>query len=328
MEFQDYYKNLRISKNASPDEIKRAYRKLARKYHPDTNKKQGAEEKFKQINEAYEVLKDPEKKKLYDAYGRNWQQQAAAEPPHSDGGFSYNQGTEGYSRTFRFNRNGNFEQASGFSDFFSNLFDGGGFDHFHEQQHREEAPRSQEAEITVSLADVFYGATKTISLQSHELDSSGMARPVSKTLNVKIPQGVTDGSVIRLAGQGGMGDLLLRIVVAADPRFFIDGHDLYTIVAVSPWEAALGAKVEVQTIDGSVNLSIPKNSQTGRKFRLRGKGIPRRNGGAGDIIAELEVRMPDNLSSEEEQLFKGLARKSLFNPRVSKQQRAKSHENA
>ncbi len=327
MEFQDYYKHLGISKEASADEIKRAYRKLARKYHPDVNKSPDAEERFKQINEAYEVLKDPEKKKLYDTYGRNWQQAGSQPPPHGDQGFDFQRWGSGEGgRTFHFSSTGNFEQASGFSDFFNSLFGGDFSDRFGQQQDFEMPGRSQEAEISVSLSDVFYGANRTITLQSYEVDSNGMTRPVSKTLNVKIPKGVTNGSVIRLAGQGGTGDLLLKIVVAADPRFLIDGHDLYTVVAVSPWEAALGAKVPVQTIDGSVHLNIPKNSQTGRRFRLRGKGIPKRSGGAGDIIAELEVRVPDTLSEKEEQLFKDMARTSNFNPRVKKQQRAKSHE--
>ncbi len=326
MEFQDYYKHLGVSKGASADEIKRAYRKLARKYHPDVNKSPDAEEKFKKINEAYEVLKDPKKKKLYDTYGHNWERGGAQPPPHAQRGFDFKSwGAPKGGRTFRFSSTGGFEQTSGFSDFFNSFFGGDFSDRFGQPQGFQSPGRSQEAEISVSLTDVYYGASRTISLQSYEVDGSGATRPVSKTLNVKIPKGVTNGSVIRLAGQGGSGDLLLKINVTADPRFLIDDHDLYTVVAVSPWEAALGAMVPVQTIDGSVNLKIPKNSQTGRRFRLRGKGIPKRRGGAGDIIAELEVRVPEKLSAEEEQLFKDLARKSRFNPRVRKQQWAKGH---
>jgi curved DNA-binding protein len=186
---------------------------------------------------------------------------------------------------------------------------------------------SQEAELTVSLADVYHGATKAISLQTYEADARGQVRPVTRTLQVKIPPGVTDGAVIRLAGQGEKGvgeagDLLLRIRIAPDPRFRVEGHDLHTSVAVSPWEAALGAKIPVRMVDGTASLSIPKSSQNGKKLRLRGKGLPKRDGGAGDIFVELELRMPDHLTQEEERLLSEIARKSSFNPRARHSQRA------
>ena len=285
MEFQDYYKILGLPKDASQKEIQRAYRKLARKYHPDVNKGKTAEDKFKRINEANEVLKDPEKRKLYDTYGKNWQQAGSQPPPHWDKqGFSQGTGREGFSRTFHFGGNGEFKETKGFSDFFENLFGGGtanrqsraGFDF-------DRPGRSHEAEISVSLADVCHGATKEISFQTYEADESGQVRPVTRTLNVKIPKGITNGAVIRLAGQGdkgvgqgAAGDLLLQINIAPDPRFQVDGHDLHTIVPISPWEAALGGKVKVQTVDGAVTLSTPKGSQNGRKLRIRGKGF--RNG--------------------------------------------------
>ena len=333
MEFQDYYKILGLSKDASQKEIQRAYRKLARKYHPDVNKGENAEGKFKQINEANEVLKDPEKRKLYDAYGKNWQH-AGDQPPHRGSqGFSQGTGREGFSRTFHFGSNSEFKDSEGFSDFFENLFGGGSANRRSHTGYDFDMPgRSHEAEITVSLADVCHGASKAISFQTYEADERGQVRPVTRTLNVKIPRGITNGGVIRLAGQGDKGvgqgvagDLLLQINIAPDPRFHIDGHDLYTIVPVSPWEAALGTKIKVQTVDGAVTLSIPKGSQNSRKLRLRGKGIPKRDGGAGDIIVQLEIKMPDHLSKEEEQLLKDLATKSNFNPRDKHYQRAGNH---
>jgi len=324
MEFQDYYKILGVPEDASDKEIQRAYRKLARKYHPDVNKKEDAEGKFKQINEANEVLKDPEKRKLYDSYGKNWQH-AGDQSPRRD--------NRDFSRTFHFNNSDKSGGSEGFSDFFENLFGNGPAN-----RHTPSGPdfdmpgRSHEAEITVSLTDVYHGARKAISFQTYEVDESGQVRPVTKTLNIKIPQGITNGAVIRLAGQGDKGvgqgkagDLLLQINIAPDSCFQVDGHNLHTIVPVSPWEAALGGKINVQTVDGAVTLSVPKGSQNGTRLRVRGKGIPKREGSAGDIIVQLEVRMPDHLSNEEEQLFRDLSTKSKFNPRDKHYQRAGNH---
>jgi len=331
MEFQDYYKILGVSKNASQEEIQRAYRKLARKYHPDVNKEKGAEEQFKRINEANEVLKDPEKRKLYDAYGKDWKNGAQQQQYWQDQGFSGGSRPGGFSRTYHFDGDGSFSEAGDFSDFFNSLF-GNGFSGGQKGSrfYTEDIPgQNQEAELTVSLAEVCKAASKTISFQTYEADSGGHIRPTTKTLQVKIPEGVTDGSVIRLGGQGekgagggAHGDLLLRIHIAPDPRFTVDGHDLHTIVAISPWEAALGAKIPVQTVDGTVSLTVPKTAQNGSKLRLRGKGIPRRKGGAGDIIVRLEVKMPERVGKEEEKLFKELAKKSGFNPREKYHQRA------
>jgi curved DNA-binding protein len=334
MEFQDYYKILGLSKDASQKEIHRAYRKLARKYHPDVNKGKTAEEKFKKINEANEVLKDPEKRKLYDTYGKNWQQAGSQPPPHWDPQrFSKRTGRQGFSQSFHFGDNGEFKSTKGFSDFFESLFGGETANRHNRSGYDFDMPgRSHEAEMSVSLADVCHGATKAISFQTYETDGSGQVRSVTRTLNVKIPRGITNGAVIRLAGQGDKGvgqgvsgDLLLQVNIAPDPRFQVDGHDLHTIVPISPWEAALGGKVKVQTVDGAVTLSIPKGSQNGRKLRIRGKGIPKNDGAAGDIIVQLEIRIPDHLTNEEDQLLRELSTKSKFNPRDNHYQRAGSH---
>jgi curved DNA-binding protein len=332
MEFQDYYKILGISKNSSQNEVHRAYRKLARTYHPDLNKEKGAEEWFKKINEANEVLKDPEKRKLYDAYGQNWQ--TGDQQHRHDQNFSQRTGRKGYARTFHFGNDGSFKNTAEFSEFFSSLF-GNEFAHGQNEgsSYSTDIPgQSHEAELTVSLLDVYHGATKTISFQTYEADNRGRIRPVTKTLQVKIPKGITNGGSIRLAGQGQKSadlstssDLFLRISIDPDPRFTIFGHDLHTVVAISPWEAALGAKIPIQTIDNSITLTVPRGSQNGKKLRLRGMGIPGRKGTPGDIIVELEVKMPEKLTSEEEKLFKEIYNKSRFNPRERFYQRAGSY---
>ena len=331
MEYMDYYQILGVSKNATADEIKRAYRKLARKHHPDVNKGADAETRFKEINEAYEVLKDPEKKKLYDQYGKEWSSFRDQPPP----GWQQQTGRAGSGRTSRsyhFSGDGDFREAGDFSDFFQNLF-GGGFSRGGGQRdfgYSTDAPgRSHEAEITLSLKDAFHGGTRTISFQTYEIDSHGGMQPQTKTLQVKIPRGVTNDSVIRLAGQGeqgtgrgAAGDLLLRIKIAPDPTFKVTGHDLHTVVAISPWEAALGAKVPVHTVDGQVSLTIPPGTQGNKRFRLKGKGMPKRSSGAGDIFVCVEIRIPTTLSDEERAAFEQLQKVSTFHPRQKHGQKA------
>jgi curved DNA-binding protein len=333
MKSNDYYEILGVSKNATDDEIQRAYRKMARKYHPDVNKDKDADKRFKELGEARDVLKDPEKRKLYDLYGRNWQQERDRPPPHYRSS-KVETGRGGFSKSFRFG-NENFGESADFDDILESLFEKSRGDKAGRvPPGYAEAGRASEVEITISLADVFHGASKNLTLQSYELGSDGKMRPVTKTLQVKIPKGITDGAVIRLAGQGekgrergSAGDLLLRIHIAPDARFRTDGHDLYTVVAVSPWEAVLGAGIPVQTMEGTVTLSVPSGSQNGRRLRLRGKGLPTRSGSAGDIIVELEVRLPDHLTGEEERLFLAMAKASKFNPRLKTVQRAGSRNN-
>ncbi|TKB06881.1 DnaJ C-terminal domain-containing protein [Desulforhopalus sp. IMCC35007] len=336
MEFKDYYKILGVAKDASKDDIQRAYKKLARKHHPDVSKAPDAEVRFKEINEAQEVLKDPEKRKLYDLYGKDWERGGQQPPPHWNARKDRGRTGGPHSQSFRYGGGESFGNAEDFSDFFNNLF-GGGFSQQSagpkQSRHFDVPGESREAEIQVGLAEVFHGATRTITFQIFEAGADGQLEAKEKTLQVKIPRGVTSGSVIRLAGQGGKGigrgaagDLLLRILIAPDPRFHIVEHDLYTSVSISPWEAALGAKIPVSTVDGSISLTIPPGTQNGRKFRLRGKGIPKKKSGAGDIIIEVEIRVPASLSDEEKRLFKELQKTSSYNPREESRQRAKYHE--
>jgi curved DNA-binding protein len=319
--FQDYYQTLGVNRTASQDEIRRAYRKLARKYHPDVNKAKDAEEKFKQVNEAYEVLKDAEKRKLYDQLGANWKAGQEFRPPPGWENVRFEFGGAPGAEEF--------DLGGGFSDFFEMLFGGrqatrrgGGAGGRGAQATWSMAGQDHEAEITVRLEDSYYGATRTITLQGHEVDEQGRLRATSHTYEVRIPAGVTDGSRIRLAGKGGpgigggpSGDLFLKVRIEPHPRFRVDGHDLQVEVPVTPWEAALGATVEVPVVEGTANLKIPPGIQSGQKLRLRGKGLPRRDDGRGDLLALVKIVVPKALTERERELFAEMARVSSFNPR-------------
>ena len=274
MRNSEYYSILGVSKNASKEEIQKAYRKLARKYHPDVNKDAGAEDMFKKVNEARSVLTDPETRKLYDRYGSKWkeaqpqgeQQQRSSENSRwgdFSGGFGHQEGSS------------HFEQED-FGDFFSNIFGGGGGQESQWGGFRQSAGRTVEANIEVSLDELVHGASKTISWSSMERVGRTV-QPKEEKIQLKIPKGLKDGSVIRLAGKGeegrgggSAGDLLLRVNVRPDSRFSLKDYDLLTTVPVSPWEAALGAKVDVDTFDGKISLTVPKGCPTGRKLRVRG----------------------------------------------------------
>jgi len=310
--YQDYYAILGVSKTATQEEIQRAYRKLARKYHPDINKESTAEEKFKQINEAYEVLGDPEKRAKYDQFDSGW-----------DGQFA-NQGYQGDDNVrFRFS---NADQGQ-FSDFFQNLF-GGGWNFGEETKFRgggtrRRRGRDHEVTINITLADAYHGARKSIELERVEADSTGRPTRTRRSYEVTIPPGVTDGSLIRLAGQGGSGsgggeagDLFLRVNILPDSRFTLNGHDLATTVDITPWEAALGAKVLVPTVDGRINLTVPVGTQSGQTLRVRGKGMPVASGRYGDLLVNVRIVVPKHLSAKERQLFEELAKESRFDPRM------------
>jgi curved DNA-binding protein len=323
LEYKDYYATLGVKKDASQDDIQKAYRKLARKFHPDVNKAPEAEVKFKEIGEAYEVLKDEDKRQKYDQYGSAWKraQQTGAPPP----------GWEGIN--FDFGGMGGQGFGGGeFSSFFDMLFGGArraggagaGFPGFGGMGGMGGNPAGfrgtggdSEATLSISLEEAVRGGKREITLSD---PNTGQRR----TLSVKIPEGVRAGQRIRLAGQGqpGMGggaagDLYLKIEIEPDPRFRVEGSDLHTSVAVSPWEAALGGDAEVQTLDGPVRVKIPAGSSSGRKIRLRGRGLSQAgNGTKGDLLAEIRIMVPEQLSERERELFQQLAEASSFRARA------------
>jgi len=334
VKFQDYYEILGVPRTATQREIQRAYRKLARQYHPDVNKAKGAEEKFKQINEAHEALRDPDKRRRYDALGANWRMGQDFSPPPGweNIHFEFHPGTGG-TQGFDFRNLG--ADGADFSDFFRTLFGGGlgggGFGGFPGGGMGPSARpagdwpvpgRDIEADVTISLEDAYRGAKKSVSFEVGEPDGQGRVRRTTKTYEVTIPAGISNGGRIRLAGQGakgmggsGAGDLYLRIHIAPHPIFRTHEHDLEVDIAIAPWEAALGAKVEVPTLDGAVTMTLPAGTQSGQRMRLRGKGLPKRGGTRGDLYAIIQIAVPRNLSPQERELFEQLSRASSFNPR-------------
>ena len=322
MEFKDYYTTLGVAKNASQEEIQRAYRKLARKYHPDVNKTSDAEETFKDVGEAYEVLKDPDKRAKYDRYGTAWKaaQQGGGTPPpgYEDVWFDV-----GGADDFKFSDN------SGFSSFFEQLFGAAAGQRGPARGRRHAGGRTQswawnqpgadrEARLALTLEEAAHGGEREISL-------SGPTAGEIKTYMVRIPKGVRPGQSIRLAGQGepgvgnaSPGDLYLNVELLSHATFRLEGRDLYTTVPVTPWEAALGAKVALPTLDRAVHVKIPAGSSSGRKIRLKGKGFPDAKSGAGDLYAEISIRVPEVLSVEEKKLFEQLAEVSKFAPRPTR----------
>jgi curved DNA-binding protein len=307
VKFRDYYEVLGLQRNASQEEIQKAYRKLARKYHPDVNKTKEAEDRFKEINEANEVLSAPDKRKRYDALGANWKAGQDFQPPP---------GWEGNGGSYQFNFGGGQADFGGFSDFFDAMFGGAGFGAAGPfgagmgEGGRSFGRRTQpaaEAELTITIEDSLSGATKSVQVR----DAQGATR----TLQVKIPSGTPDGGTIRLAGKKGEPDLYLRIKLASHPRYSFSGNDLVVKLPVTPWEAALGAKVELALPDGAVKLSLPPGSQSGAKLRIRGRGFTGNKGEKGDVLAEVRICVPTALSVAERESFEKLAQMSQFNPR-------------
>jgi len=302
MEYKDYYKILGVSRDAPAEDIKRAYRKLARQYHPDRNKNKNAEEKFKEANEANEVLSDPKKRRAYDQLGANWKAGERFTPPP---GWEFNMGGGGFGPGARGGAT-----FGNFSDFFSTLFGGaaggGPFTQFDDVEAegfgRRMRPDSH-AEIAIALEDSYHGATRVLTL------SNGRA------LNVRIPKGVTAGQTIRLAGQAANGgNLLLKIGFAEHPEFKVDGRDIKSTLRIAPWEAALGARVPVPTLGGTVELNIPENSQGGRKMRLKGRGLP--GNPSGDQIVTLSIRTPAVDDAGDRSFYSEMARRfAKFDPR-------------
>lgn len=317
VEFQDYYATLGVARGASADEVRTAFRKLARQYHPDVNKEPGAADRFKQINEAYEVLSDPQKRAKYDQFGVNWQNGQEFNAPPGWGGRAGRTraggGGGGAGEGFSFN----FGSSRGFSDFFEAFFGGDpdlreGFMHgaAGDDGPSAAARRDIEADVDLSIADAITGGARRFTLTG----SDG----AQKTIEVKIPAGVTSGDVIRLSGQGRHGgDLRLRVRIASDPRFTVEGHDVRTTLEVSPWEAALGAKVEAITPSGPVTVSVPAGTGSGARLRLRGRGLARRAGGApGDLIVDVRVAVPKALTDDQRRALEAW-RESMqgWNPR-------------
>jgi curved DNA-binding protein len=306
MEYKDYYKILGVPRDASPDDVKHAYRRLARKYHPDVSKEPDAEARFKEVNEANEVLKDPEKRAAYDALGDQWRAGQDFRPPPGGGTWH---------REYRFSA----EDAGQFSDFFTSLF-GGGFGRGGEDLFKQRG-QDQTVRVEISLEDAYRGATRQLRLETPEIDKHGRMHTRSRTLNVRIPQGVTQGQQIRLAGQGTpgspgapAGDLYLEIAFLPHHLFRAEGKDIFLRLPVAPWEAALGATVTVPTLGGSVSLRIPAGSQSGRHLRLKGRGLP--GNPRGDEYVLLEIAVPPAHTPEEKEEFRRMAKVFSFDPRA------------
>jgi curved DNA-binding protein len=311
VQFRDYYETLGVSKTASDEEIRSAFRKLARKYHPDVAKdKKTAEEKFKEINEAYEVLSDPEKRKKYDQLGANWNQPGGFQPPPDwgggaqPGGYYQWSGGDGGGIDFEFG-------GTGFSDFFESFFGGGrgrsAFGGFGQRTAGAERGSDVEADIMVPLEEALNGATRQVSLRR-----AGSKKV--ETYQVKIPRGVREGQRIRLAGQGEAGerggksgDLFLRVRLARHPDFTAEGADLIHEVRIAPWQAVLGDQIVVPTLEGDARLKIPPGTQGGQRFRLRERGLPGVSGNRGDLYVVVQIAIPKKLSEREREIWEQLA---------------------
>jgi curved DNA-binding protein len=298
VQFRDYYETLGVPRSATAEDIKSAFRKLARKHHPDLAKdKKAAEEKFKEINEAYEVLSDPEKRKKYDEYGQGWQQRGGQPPPEWQG---FGQPEMG-GMEFQFG-------GTGFSDFFEHLFGTRrGSSAFGGPGEIPERGGDIQADLLVSLEEALNGSARKISFRRERSKKQ-------ETFTVKIPKGVREGQLIRLAGQGGpgtaggqAGDLFLRVRLQQHPDFRVEGGNVYHDLELPVYKAVLGCEVPIPTLEGMAKLRIPQGTQNGKKFRLSGKGLPLKGGGRGDLFISVDVRLPKQISAEELDLWKQIA---------------------
>lgn len=309
MEYKDYYQIIGVSRDATQDDIKRAYRKLARKYHPDVSKEPEAETRFKEIGEAYEVLKDPEKRTAYDRLGTRWKSGQEFQPP------------PGWDQGFEFHGGGFTEATSQFSSFFESLF--GRSQQSHRYRDREFNLRGEDshAKISITLEDSFQGSIRNLTLQHTEPGQDGRPLAKERTLKVRIPKGIQQGQHIRLAGQGSpgarggkAGDLYLEIVFKPHPLFRVEGKDIFLELPVAPWEAALGATVAIPTPAGTVDLKIPAGSRSGQKLRLKERGIP--GASSGDLYVILQIVLPAADSEETRAFYREMEQKFTFNPRA------------
>jgi curved DNA-binding protein len=322
IKYKDYYQTLGVGRAATQEEIKQAFRKLARIHHPDVAKNKAAgEEKFKEINEAYEVLGDPEKRHRYDELGANWQDESAGSSGPAQ--TRSRRGTAPMGSDFEFG-------GTGFSDFFESFF-GGSRDGFGSSSGSNDpsfdygadsarAGRDVEADIMVTLEEALRGSTRKVTLRRP--GNNGDER--SDTYQVRIPPGVREGQRIRLAGQGGAGlgggqagDLYLRVRLARHPDLSVRGPDLYYDLDLAPWEAVLGVQAKIPTLDGTTSLRVPPGTAAGGKLRLRGLGLPREDGSRGDLYAAVRIQVPSSVSAQERPLWEKLASTSAFKPRKS-----------
>lgn len=313
MKYKDYYAALGVARGASPEDIKKAYRKLAQKYHPDVSKDPKGEEKFKEVAEAYQTLKDAEKRAAYDQLGSGHQPGQEFRPP-PDWETRFRGGGEAPPGGFSFD-------DVDLSDLFAGLA-GRGRQGSGARAAIKIPGEDYEVTVHLSLEEALRGTEAELNLSVPEYDARGQGRRVSKTLKARIPKGATEGQRLRLRGQGGKGvngardgDLYLNIALHPHSLFRPSGHDLYVDLPLAPWEAALGATVEVPTLDGAVNLKIPAGTAAGRKLRLGKKGLPKPGGGDGDLYAIVQIVNPTVLDERERELFQQLAQSSRFNPR-------------
>jgi curved DNA-binding protein len=310
MEYKDYYQIMGVKRDATQDEIKRAYRKLARKFHPDVSKEKDAEAKFKEVGEAYEVLKEPETRAAYDQLGANWKAGQDFRPPPD-----WNEG-------FEFRGRGNAGGPADHSDFFETLFGrappGGGH-----SGHRSFNMQGEDhhAKVSIDIEDSYRGATRSITLKMPHIDGDGHVVAQERVLNVAIPKGVRTGQHIRLAGQGGpgfgagkAGDLYLQVEIHPHRLYRTDGKDVYLELPVTPWEAALGANVKAPTPEGLVDLKIPAKSRAGTKLRLKGRGLP--GNPAGDFYVVLQIALPPADSEAAMNAYRKMAADLPFDPRA------------
>jgi len=315
MDYKDYYKTLHITKEATQEEIKRAYRKLARKHHPDINKDADAEARFKEINEAHDVLKDKEKRKAYDSFGDNWQTGQEFRPP-PDWRDRFEGDSHGSGRA----------SNQHYSDFFESLFGGNpgqftseNFSSVGQEYHGR--GHDLNAKISISLEDSYHGAKRIITLNRMVNDGNGRQTLKPQSLQVTIPKGIIEGQQIRLEGQGDTefamgpsGNLFLEIVFEPHPIFTVNKRDIFLTLAVTPWEAALGATIAVPTLGGNVDLKLPANSQTGKKLRMKGRGLSSKNQ-VGNQYVTLTIHAPAAHTTEQRELYERMAKIMPYNPR-------------